>query len=237
MSFLFGGKYMPKVSTEYLKKKRSEILEAAYTVCMKKPLHQVSMRDVINESGFSPGGVYRYFSNFSDILIALVDRDSYKYDIVNLTDRVLLHDDIPERVLGRIFTILGDTVIDNLIGVGKIFYESLVVYAEDPKVLNRFYTESEMVAKENYIKEKALTYVEQKITEGYFKPQLPSDALYGFLFTAIDGIIRDTILIQHYQMNALPFASLEKNSLIKSLCTAFVLLLGGKGDLIYGSES
>ena len=49
---------MPKVSNEYLEQKRKEITDAAYRVCIRKPITSIDMKDVINETGFSHGVVY-----------------------------------------------------------------------------------------------------------------------------------------------------------------------------------
>ena len=51
---------MPKVSEEYYKNKRKEIVDAAYRVCTRKPISSVEMKDIIEETGFSHGVVYRY---------------------------------------------------------------------------------------------------------------------------------------------------------------------------------
>ena len=66
---------MPKVSEDYFKKKRDEILDAAYQVVMEKPIYSVSLRDIIQKSGLSQGGIYRYYSGLDDILIALINRE------------------------------------------------------------------------------------------------------------------------------------------------------------------
>lgn len=42
---------MPKVSEDYFKKKRDEILDAAYQVVMEKPIYSVSLRDIIQKAG------------------------------------------------------------------------------------------------------------------------------------------------------------------------------------------
>ena len=46
---------MPKVSEEYFKKKKNNILDAAFRVCLKKPVASIEMKDVIEENGFSHG--------------------------------------------------------------------------------------------------------------------------------------------------------------------------------------
>ena len=42
---------MAKVTEEYYAQKRKEILDAAYRVCVRKPITSVTMKDVIAETG------------------------------------------------------------------------------------------------------------------------------------------------------------------------------------------
>ena len=65
---------MPKVTEEYYEKKKQEIIDAAYRVCARKPISSVEMKDVIDETGFSHGVVYRYYENLDDVLRDLVIR-------------------------------------------------------------------------------------------------------------------------------------------------------------------
>lgn len=63
---------MPKVSEDYYEKKKQEIIDAAYRVCARKPITSVEMKDVIAETGFSHGVVYRYYKDLDDVLRDLV---------------------------------------------------------------------------------------------------------------------------------------------------------------------
>ena len=63
---------MPKVSEGYYEKKKQAIIDAAYRVCARKPITSVEMKDVIAETGFSHGVVYRYYEDLDDVLRDLV---------------------------------------------------------------------------------------------------------------------------------------------------------------------
>lgn len=63
---------MPKVSADYYENKKKEIIEAAYRVCARKPVTSVVMKDVIAETGFSHGVVYRYYKDLDEVLCDLV---------------------------------------------------------------------------------------------------------------------------------------------------------------------
>ncbi len=49
---------MPKVTQEYIENKKKFIADAAYRVCLRKPVEMVTMMDVIEETGLSQGGIY-----------------------------------------------------------------------------------------------------------------------------------------------------------------------------------
>lgn len=81
---------------------------------------------------------------------------------------------------------------------------------------------------------RGLDFVVENVMTGYFKPKLPVEDIFNFLGSSFDGIIRDLIISTHY--NAPMFPNFDKNRLVKGLCTAFVLLLGGNEQLIGPSE-
>ena len=65
---------MPKVSEEYYKNKRKEIVDAAYRVCTRKPITSVEMKDIIEETGFSHGVIYRYYKDLDEVLKDLLNK-------------------------------------------------------------------------------------------------------------------------------------------------------------------
>ena len=46
---------MPKVKNEYLENKRNQILDAAFAVCKRKPAYDITMTDIVSETGMSQG--------------------------------------------------------------------------------------------------------------------------------------------------------------------------------------
>ena len=63
---------MPRVTEEYFVQKRKEIIEAAYRVCTRKPIASVGMQDIINETGFSHGVIYKYYKDLDEVIRDLV---------------------------------------------------------------------------------------------------------------------------------------------------------------------
>ena len=75
-----GGKHMPKVTQEYYEKKKEMIVEAAYQVCLKKPVEMVTISDVIAETGMSMGAIYRYYDGLDEILADMLKKLRQEYD-------------------------------------------------------------------------------------------------------------------------------------------------------------
>lgn len=164
-------------------------------------------------------------------MIELINWRSIGYDAKTLTDTAISSNNIPEKVIGNLFGVWETVILDNLVGVGKFFYETCILYVNDPERLKRFISENRISLEEAYLKEKFFAFMLQQISEGYFKPKLPVNDLLSFLITSFDGIVRDLVITKHYPVEGSP--CLEKERLIQSLCTAFVLLLGGNEELIY----
>jgi AcrR family transcriptional regulator len=62
---------MPRVSDEYMARRRGEIREAAKACFAREGFHATSMRDIYRECGLSPGAVYNHFASKDEIVRAL----------------------------------------------------------------------------------------------------------------------------------------------------------------------
>jgi AcrR family transcriptional regulator len=62
---------MPRVSDEYMERRREEILAAAKACFAREGFHATSMRDIYGECGLSPGAVYNHFASKEEIVRAL----------------------------------------------------------------------------------------------------------------------------------------------------------------------
>lgn len=64
---------MPKVSQSYLDARRSQILDAATACFVREGFHRATMRDIVEESGLSPGAIYNYFASKQEIIEAIAN--------------------------------------------------------------------------------------------------------------------------------------------------------------------
>jgi len=65
---------MPKVSPEYLEGRRAEILDAAIVCFARDGFHRTTMKDIVRESGLSPGAIYNYFQSKEEIIESIAGR-------------------------------------------------------------------------------------------------------------------------------------------------------------------
>lgn len=63
--------FVPRVSDEYLERRRQQILDAARRCFARKGFYETSMQDVFRESGLSAGAVYRYFKSKNELVQAI----------------------------------------------------------------------------------------------------------------------------------------------------------------------
>ena len=125
---------MPKVSQEYMDKKREMIVEAAYKVCLRKPVQMVNITDVIAETGMSQGAIYRYYASLDDILIDLVSKMRADYNIVDRLNEITSDPDAPfEETTFKVCDCLGEAMEKHLMDVQKINFDLVVLAINEPK--------------------------------------------------------------------------------------------------------
>ena len=96
---------MPKVSEEYYKNKRKEIVDAAYRVCTRKPISSVEMKDIIEETGFSHGVIYRYYKDLDEVFKDLVITINSENKIDDRLEEILAQSDIKKWERKRSFAL------------------------------------------------------------------------------------------------------------------------------------
>lgn len=65
----------PKVTEEYKEERKKEILKAAFEVFCKKGFEPTTMKDIVDASGLSRGGVYQYYSSTEEMFRDIIDRN------------------------------------------------------------------------------------------------------------------------------------------------------------------
>jgi AcrR family transcriptional regulator len=96
---------MPKVSEEHLAARRRQILDAALVCFSRDGFYRTPMQAIFEESGLSPGAVYRYFKSKDDIVAAIASETLASFAAAVRSGPPAG----PDAVLGRLFGAM-DTV-------------------------------------------------------------------------------------------------------------------------------
>lgn len=173
---------MPKVSQEHFIKRRNEILEAAKRVFLKKGFEPATMKDVVEESGMSRGGVYQYFSSTEEMLEALHERQTNIF-----TEYLSTLLDNHETVWGALNAYLREYEVKEedlgQVPFGIIMYEYSVTSWRNERHRQFMLTHSKRSVD-------AMTdFLQKGVERGEFHPIQPLETIVYFLFNVTDGLI------------------------------------------------
>lgn len=221
---------MPKVKEEYLENRKNEILDAAFAVCNRKPAYDVTMTDIVSETGMSQGGVYKYFNHIDLVLAALIDRANTLGDYKEQIDEIMKSGNTPEIILHDLFLVFERYFSEMLLSYNKILFElsTLFVYSPDRNErINRHVTTSSTFG---YLTKCASETIRNGTEQGYFKPIMPVEDIFAFLIASFDGMIRDVTLTGCYGGKTVPPFGVDFNGkkLIHCLYVSVLSLLGKK---------
>lgn len=182
----------PKVTDLHKEERRREILQAAKRVFQQKGFEPTTMKDIVEESGMSRGGVYMYFSSTEEIfqaLFALLDEERSRY----LQDLV----ETSETAWGAIEAFLR-SVEQDIMHVRESFAPAVFEYlmtgwrkAERRPYLGERYDQAIRI----------YTQLLQKgVERGEFDPLLPLSAIAGTLASMLDGLSLVSLYVGHEKL-------------------------------------
>ena len=223
---------MPKVKEDYFEDKRNQILDAAFRVCNRKPAYDVTMSNIVEETGMSQGGVYKYFNNIDLVLAALIDRANQSSDYKEQIDMVMTSDNSAEIKLRDLFKISEQCFSDMLISYNKILYELGTFFAYSPKRCERINRNVTTSSAFEYLTQCAAKVIISGTEEGFFKPVMPIQDVIAFVVASFDGIIRDVTITKCYSKDEVPATEIvfDEKKLIQGLYLSTIALLGGSHE-------
>ncbi|MGP1906715.1 TetR/AcrR family transcriptional regulator [Metabacillus sp. JX24] len=180
---------MPKVSENHAQLKRKEILEAARRVCMQKPIFDVSMRDIVIETGMSQGGVYKYFSNIDEVFGALLNEENINGEVKEEVNDIFAGKDEPLQKLEKILVYIGDYMQKSLLDRGPVYYSIMALYSRDPERYEKVQSIVKDVSNLQYLHEKFCSFLEEQIKHGTFVPAIPKEDIIMLIETYMSGIL------------------------------------------------
>lgn len=218
---------MPKVKDGYLQEKRNEILSAAYEVCKRKPVYDVTMSDIVAETGMSQGGVYKYFNNIYSVFAALIDNANLKGNQIERIDEIMISDEKPEIKLEKLFSVSETYFSEMLISYNKILFEISTLSLQNPEIGKRISEETTTTTSVfGYLTHCVSELITKQVEIGYFKPIVPVVDVLTFIVSSFDGIIRDVTLNKCYNVKSDGLPDFDEKSLIFCLYLSTTKLLG-----------
>lgn len=220
---------MPRVTEEYIVNKKKRIIEAAYGLCLKKTVSTVTMQDIINETGLSQGGIYRFYHDideiFSDMIQDMRKRVNIKADI----DEILGKEDelSPSEVTNQLFAILIHFMKNELMGIEKIDFELSVLAMNAPERVKKIMKNIPGEGNMEYLTMCTMKYFTEQMQSGKIKPRISAEELLSFISSAYSGIQMTCIVNNCYKQEDNPLTRLYQPEIqIKTLAKTVNYLIG-----------
>lgn len=181
----------PKVSEEYKKKRKQELVEVAREVFVQKGFIRTTMQDIMDRAGISRGALYSYFNNIEHVFLEVLKYDDQK-DIQNFmpsgegSNWLQIRQWIEEQrtYIERIEQTL-------LLAKAEFFLSSN--YANDkehfPYIFERYIRLIEVI-------ENVINVGENR---GEFNPQQPSHTIARYIISFLNGLMLDTFQFGYEQ--------------------------------------
>lgn len=171
----------PRVTEEYKRQRKLEIIRAARAVFWRKGYLQMVMQDVIDETGLSRGAVYDYFSNKDELFRAVIEDGDIEarteFDALTQTSPVW------PRLEELIVRTEQDTIYQPESATGiRAQIEYVVASAHDPGV------EQWLRDRYEWFVSAYVAAFEAAVRRGELSPILPLETIARFVVSSTDGM-------------------------------------------------
>lgn len=189
---------MPKVSEDYFMKKRKEIVDAAYRVCIRKSISAVELKDVIAETGMSHGAIYRYFNDLDEIIGAMIVQVNSEDPYIEDVERIFNDSDgrSPVQIVKELCQFLYQQMDSCGINDVKISFYAKVFLINEPQRAAKIFDsiKDSNISSSSYLITKFAEYIEQQTTKGTLHPKCPLNDLMQYLVASYNGILMSYLL-------------------------------------------
>lgn len=189
---------MPKVKPDYFEQKKDIILNAAFNVCKRKPLYQVTMKDIIRETGISQGGIYRYYKSIDEILVEVINRSTLNINYRQLIDNLIVNSKTSADTIKSLFGFLTEYINNNTTTLGKFHFEMIELIAYEPDRIKTISAQNMHVNNTQHFLRRLIEAIQRGVLSKEFKPALPLNDILSFISASIDGIVLDSIFHKCY---------------------------------------
>ncbi|WHY70917.1 TetR/AcrR family transcriptional regulator [Fictibacillus enclensis] len=197
----------PKVPDEHKEKRQREILKASKEVFAKKGYEATSIKDIMEATGISRGGIYDYFSNKEHIFLSLLEQ--------SMEDNRKEIDTLLQKNNGSVWktllTIWDDYREAKNEDQEDSFSAAIIEYgiAHWRKPENRGYIENRYEQAAGIFS----SLIHKGIENGEFDPVVSVDDVSRFMISFLDGIAISAITLTHGFMQTGKQMDLFENSM------------------------
>lgn len=220
---------MPKVTEEYIIKKKKMITDAAYELCLQKTVSTVTMQDIIDRTGLSQGGIYRFYKDIDDILSDMIRHMRERVSIKGKIDEILSQKDYlpPSEINNRLFEMLAEFMSSELMGIEKIDFELSVLAMNMPKRIDKIMKNLPEVGNMEYLTIRTMEYFKEQIECGRIHPRVNAEELLAFISSSYGGIQMHCIVNHCYRHERNPLTALyQPQILLGTLAKTVNYLMG-----------
>ena len=222
---------MPKVSEEYYKNKRREIVDAAYRVCTRKPITSVEMKDIIEETGFSHGVIYRYYKDLDEVLKDLVITINSENKIDDRLDEILAkaNPDKWEQTIYDICAMQADYMKEVGMDLLKVSIYSDMLAMTDPE---RAMSIAQRLGKDEqspllYATVATEKFLKEIVKKNKLKPATSIDEIIQFMIVNYHGIQTGYVLSECFKVPHIE-GKYKPEDMFRNLANSVILMMGGK---------
>lgn len=219
---------MPKVTQEYIDQKKKSIVDAAYRVCLRKPVEMVTMMDVIEETGLSQGGIYRFYKDLDEILSDVITGMRMDYNIIDDMEQ-LFHakEELSlEEGVHKICDILADVMEQHLMDIQKINFDLTVLAINEPERAEKIIGGIKGQSSFGYLSAVALPNLFQESGNRNYQLRDTPENIANFISAAYTGIEMNCILTACYK--APMGVHCQPRPLFDTLARSIIYLCGGE---------
>ncbi len=224
---------MPRVTDEYYEKKRREIIDAAYRVCVRKPITSVDMKDIIAEAGFSHGVIYKYYKELDEIIRDLVITINERNKIDDRLDSILNNSELSDwkNTVIAVFKMLADYISKAGVDILKLSIYSDLLAMSDPERALRI---EERLGKEDqsplvYLITALAKYLKKVIKANDLKPSRSVDEMMQFVIVTYQGIQSGFVLAECFKTPQLS-NKYKPKKMFSCLAESVICMMEGKNE-------
>ncbi len=218
---------MPKVSEEYIQNKKNMIVHTAYDLCIQKTISTVTMQDIIDATGLSQGGIYRFYKDIDEIFKDMLIDNRQRVTIIAQIDEIFADTETKtiKSVLHQIFDLLSDFMTKELMGIVKINFELSVLSMNAPQRVEKILGDIEGTGNFEYLFMRISEFLTNHISNGDLSPKVSLPELLTYLTASYNGIEMSCIINHCYKK--LPFMEwYTPKTQLNTLETTLYYLLG-----------